>query len=167
MLDANFTHPAGGSDTDTAPDLIVAYCATIPFSAVCEAVHATLAGSLPFPDIVRHLLGADVEYYHVDYILLQFTFYGANAASVVAPLTFEGLPAVAKDLDAVALRQAILNSQQKGQPPYREFSQRAMRAGVQGYFAFLKGTRVTYLGRQGDQHTEWFPGAERKANLRD
>lgn len=72
---------------------------------VLQASHATLAGSLPFPDIVRQLLEAGVEYYHVDYILLQFTFYGANAASVVAPLTFEGLPAVAKDFDAAALRQ--------------------------------------------------------------
>ena len=30
---------------------------------------------------------------------------------------------------------------------------------VQGYFAFLRGKRVTYWGRGGDQHTEWFPGA--------
>lgn len=66
---------------------------------VLQVVHATLAGSLPFPEIVRHLIEAGVEYYHVDYIQLQFTFYGANAASVVAPLTFEGLPAVAKDFD--------------------------------------------------------------------
>ena len=132
---------------------------------VLQAVHATLAGSLPFPEIVRHLLGAGVEYYHVDYILLQFTFYGANADSVVAPLTFEGLPAVAKDFDAAGLRQAILDSPQKGQK-YREFSQRAMQAGVQGYFALLQGKCVTYLGRQGDQHTEWFPGAEPKTNLR-
>ena len=35
----------------------------------------------------------------------------------------------------------------------------AMAAGVQSYFAFLRGQRVTYLGRTGDQHTEWFPGA--------
>ena len=35
-----------------------------------------------------------------------------------------------------------------------------MRGGVQGYFAFLRGQRVTYFGRQGDQHTEWFPGAK-------
>ena len=133
---------------------------------VLQAARASLTGSLPFPEIVRNLIQAGVEYYHVDYILLQFTFYGTNAASVVAPLTFEGLPAVAKDFDVAALRQTILDSQQDGQQ-FREFSQRAMRAGVQGYFAFLKGTRVTYLGRQGDQHTEWFPGAERKANLRE
>ena len=133
---------------------------------VLQAARASLTGSLPFPEIVRNLIQAGVEYYHVDYILLQFTFYGTNAASVVAPLTFEGLPAVAKDFDVAALRQTILDSQQDGQQ-FREFSQRAMRAGVQGYFAFLQGTRVTYLGRQGDQHTEWFPGAERKANLRE
>ena len=132
---------------------------------VLQAARASLTGSLPFPEIVRNLIQAGVEYYHVDYILLQFTFYGTNAASVVAPLTFEGLPAVAKDFDAAALRQAILDSQQKGQQ-FREFSQRAMRAGVQGYFAFLQGKRVTYLGRQGDQHTEWFPGAEPQAALR-
>lgn len=29
----------------------------------------------------------------------------------------------------------------------------------QGYFTFLRGQRVTYFGRQGDQHTEWFSGA--------
>ncbi|MBK7421519.1 MAG: DUF1398 family protein [Nitrospira sp.] len=133
---------------------------------VLQAARASLTGSLPFPEIVRNLIQAGVEYYHVDYILLQFTFYGTNAASVVAPLTFEGLPAVAKDFDVAALRQTILDSQQDGQQ-FREFSQRAMRAGVQGYFAFLKGARVTYLGRQGDQHTEWFPGAEPKSRVRD
>ena len=133
---------------------------------VLQAARASLTGSLPFPEIVRNLIQAGVEYYHVDYILLQFTFYGTNAASVVAPLTFEGLPAVANDFDVAALRQTILDSQQDGQQ-FREFSQRAMRAGVQGYFAFLKGARVTYLGRQGDQHTEWFPGAEPKSRVRD
>jgi uncharacterized protein YbcV (DUF1398 family) len=130
---------------------------------VLEAARASLAGSLPFPDIVRNLIGAGVEYYHVDYTLLQFTFYGVNASSVVAPLTFEGLPAVAKDFDVAALRQAIRDSQQKGQT-YREFSHRAVRAGVQGYFAFLRGQRVTYLGRQGEHHIEWFPGSEPKAD---
>jgi hypothetical protein len=37
-----------------------------------------------------------------------------------------------------------------------------MAAGVQGHFAFLRGQRVTYLGRTGDQHTEGFPGAGRR-----
>ncbi len=75
------------------------------------------------------------------------------------PLAFDKLPAIAKDLDLAALKVAILDSQQHGQK-FRSFCERAMQAGVQGYVAYLRGQRVTYSGRQGDQHTEWFPGAK-------
>ena len=68
------------------------------------------------------------------------------------------LPPVAPEFDAAALRANILDSQRNGQK-YREFTHRAMAGGVQGYIAFLRGKRVTYWGRTGDQHTEWFPGA--------
>jgi hypothetical protein len=34
-----------------------------------------------------------------------------------------------------------------------------MEAGVQGDIAFLRGKRVTYWERIGDQYAEWFPGA--------
>jgi hypothetical protein len=56
------------------------------------------------------------------------------------------------------LRAAILDSQRRGQS-YRDSTRRAMAAGVQGYIAFLRGQRVTYWARGGEQHTEWFPGA--------
>ncbi len=59
---------------------------------------------------------------------------------------------------AEAMKANILDSQRNGQK-YRDFTRRSIEAGVQGYFAFLRGQRVTYFGRQGDQHTEWFPGA--------
>jgi len=77
---------------------------------------------------------------------------------VTTPINYEGLPPVAPEFDAAALRANILDSQQNGQK-YRDFTHRAMEGGVQGYFAFLRGKRVTYFGRSGDQHTEWFPGA--------
>ena len=125
---------------------------------VAMLAKATLAGSMPFPDIVGKLVANGVEYYHVDYAAGSFTFYSATGATVVAPLMYEGLPPIAGDLDMAALKAAILDSQQHGQH-YRDFSERAMRAGVQGYIAYLRGKRVTYFGRQGDQHTEWFPGA--------
>ena len=70
------------------------------------------------------------------------------------------LPPVAPEFDTAALRANILDSQRNGQK-YREFTQRAMAGGVQGYIAFLRGKRVTYWGRTGDQHTEWFPGSKR------
>lgn len=120
---------------------------------------ATLDGSLPFPEIVGKLIACGVEYYYVDYAKSAFTFYSATGASANASLQFEGLPSIPADFDAAALKAAILDSQQHGQE-FRVFCQRAIEAGVQGYFAFLRGQRVTYFGRQGDQHTEWFPGAK-------
>jgi uncharacterized protein YbcV (DUF1398 family) len=126
---------------------------------VQRMARATLAGDLPFPEIVGNLLAEGVEYYRVDYATLQMSFYSGAGGIVVAPLTFENLPAVAADFNGPALREAIVDSQHNGQT-FRQFSHRAVLAGVQGYYAFLRGKRVTYLGRQGEQHTEWFPGAK-------
>lgn len=126
---------------------------------VSEASRATLAGTMPFPEIVGRLIETGVEYYHVDYVTLQKTFYGAAGDVVITPITYDGLPPVAAEFDLAALRSAIVDSQRNHQH-YRDFSIRAMNAGVQGYIAFLRGLRVTYWGRAGDQHTEWFPGAE-------
>ena len=126
--------------------------------AVTSLAKITLDGSLPFPQIVGELIAHGVEYYHVDYAAKSFTFYSAAGATVSAALSFEGLPPISPDWDGNALKEAILDSQQNGQK-YRQFCVRAMSAGVQGYFAFLRGQRVTYLGRNGDHHVEWFPGA--------
>lgn len=125
---------------------------------VTAAARATLDGSMPFPEVVRRLVETGVEYYRVDYVALQKSFYSAGGDIVTTPLSYEGLPPVAADFDVAALRAAILDSQRHGQR-YRDFTRRAMEAGVQGYIAFLRGQRVTYWGRGGDQHTEWFPGA--------
>lgn len=125
---------------------------------ITETARKTLEGTVSFPEVVSQLLAAGVEYYHVDYVAMRKTFYGATGGVVITPIHFEGLPPVAEDFDAAAVRADILDSQRNGQK-YRDFTRRAMAAGVQGYFAFLRGKRVTYFGRQGDEHTEWFPGA--------
>jgi len=132
---------------------------------VTETARKTLAGTLSFPEAVGRLLAAGVEYYHVDYVGRRKAFYSSKGETVVTAMDYEGLPPVAADFSVEALRTNIIDSQRNSQN-YRDFTQRAMEAGVQGYFAFLRGKRVTYLGRQGDQHTEWFPGAEpaRKAS---
>ena len=124
-----------------------------------QAARQTAAGTHSFADIVAQLLRAGVEYYHVDYVGLRTTYYGAEGDLAATPLAYEGLPPVAADFDAAAVRAAILDSQRNGQT-HRDFSRRIAAAGTQGYFAFLRGRRVTYFGRQGDQHTEWFPGAK-------
>lgn len=129
---------------------------------VTAASRATLDGSIPFPEVVRRLIETGVEYYHVDYVALRKSFYSATGDVVTTAIPYEGLPPVAADFDLSGLRAAIRDSQLHGQH-YRDFTRRAMAAGVQGYIAFLKGQRVTYWGRGGDQHTEWFPGAEPKS----
>ena len=126
---------------------------------VAQAARATLDGSMAFAEIVGRLMETGVEYYHVDYVALQKTFYSATGEMIKTPITYENLPNVAADFDVDALKAAILDSQQNGQL-YKDFTKRVMNAGVQGYIAFLRGKRVTYWGRGGDSHTEWFPGAK-------
>jgi len=127
---------------------------------ITETARKTLDGTMSFPEVVGQLFSAGVEYYHVDYVGLKKTFYGADGDMVVTPINYEGLPAVAPEFSLEGIRADILDSQRNGQR-YRDFTRRAMESGVQGYFAFLRGKRVTYLGRQGDQHTEWFPARSR------
>lgn len=132
---------------------------------ISQAAKATLAGSLPFPEIVGMLINAGVEYYHVDYAGLCKSFYSSEGERVVSSITYADLPLIAPQLDGAALRAAIIDSQNNGQK-YYDFTVRAMKAGVQAYYAFLRGQRVTYFGRNGDAYTEWFPGAEPKTQTR-
>jgi uncharacterized protein YbcV (DUF1398 family) len=125
---------------------------------IIQTARKTLVGTISFPEVVGQLLATGVEYYHVDYVGLKKTFYSADGDMVVTPINYEGLPPVAAEFSVETLRANILDSQRNGQK-YHDFTRRATEAGVQGYFAFLRGKRVTYFGRQGDEHTEWFPGA--------
>lgn len=127
---------------------------------VNQAADATHTGTLPFPEVVGLLIRGGVESYYVDYARACTVYYDADRSSVVVPLPYEELPVIAADFDAGALLENIRDSQQKGQS-HEDFTRRAMVAGVQGYHAFLRGQRVTYHGRQGDAHTEWFPGVQK------
>lgn len=124
---------------------------------IAETAREALFGTISFPEVVAQLLVAGVEYYHVDYVRLQKNFYSAAGEVVVTAINYEGLPAVAAEFNEVGLRANIRDSQRNEQH-YRDFTRRAMECGAHSYYAFLRGKRVTYFGRQGDQHTEWFPG---------
>jgi uncharacterized protein YbcV (DUF1398 family) len=138
------------TSSDPAPDM--------NSNIVIETARKTLGGEMSFPEVVSRLAAAGVDYYHVDYVGKKKVFYGTDDSMVVTHIDYQGLPRVAADFSVQTIKAVILDSQRNGQA-YRDFTRRAMAAGVQGYFAFLRGKRVTYFGRQGDQHTEWFPGA--------
>lgn len=129
-----------------------------------ETARRTLAGQISFPDVVGNLLIAGVESYHVDYVGRRKVYYAADGRSVAMDLALADLPPVGADFDHAAVKAAILDSQRHGQH-FRDFTRRVMAAGVQGYHAFLRGRRVIYFGRQGDLHTEWFPGAAPAARV--
>jgi uncharacterized protein YbcV (DUF1398 family) len=132
---------------------------------ILKLARSTHDGSMPFPEIVGKLIANGVESYQVDFVRLLITYYSTLGAVVTAPLLFEGVPPIAENFNLAALKATILDSQKNGQK-YRAFCERAMLAGVQGYIAFLRGKRVIYLGRQGDQHIEWFPGAKPSDELK-
>lgn len=90
---------------------------------------------------------------------MKKTYYSAEGDTVVTPINYERLPPIASEFSLERIRADIVDNQRNNQP-YRDFTRRAMEAGVQGYFAFLRGKCVTCFGRQGDQHVEWFPDAQ-------
>ncbi len=71
---------------------------------ILEAARGTLDGMLSFPEVVGQLLAAGVEYYHVDYVGLPKRFYSAEGEMMATSINYEGLPPVASEFDAAALR---------------------------------------------------------------
>ena len=115
------------------------------------------AGKIHFGEVVQRLTAAGIERYHADYTRMEITYYTPEGGSCVVPLQHESTPigaAFSKDLIEAAVRKA-----QRGEVMYPEFTRLALEAGCVGYFVQITGQRVQYLGRKGEVHTEWFPGA--------
>jgi len=58
--------------------------------------------------------------------------------------------------------EAAVRQAQRGEIMYPEFTRQALAAGCVGYFVQITGKCVQYFGRNGEIHTEWFPGAQKK-----
>jgi hypothetical protein len=84
---------------------------------ILEAARGTLDGTLSFPEVVGKLLAAGVEYYHVDYVGLRKRFYSAEGEMMATSINYEGLPPVAPEFDAAALRANLLDSQSNALRP--------------------------------------------------
>lgn len=128
--------------------------------AVRDCAALSASGRIHFGEVVQRLTAAGIERYHADYTRMETTYYTAQGDSCVVPLAHESArigEAFSKELIEAAVRKA-----QRGEIMYPEFTRLALEAGCVGYFVQITGQRVQYLGRKGEIHTEWFPGAQAK-----
>jgi uncharacterized protein YbcV (DUF1398 family) len=56
--------------------------------------------------------------------------------------------------------EAAVRQAQNGEIMYPQFTRQALAAGCIGYFVQISGKCVQYFGRNGEIHTERFPGFE-------
>jgi uncharacterized protein YbcV (DUF1398 family) len=128
-----------------------------------QCAELSAAGQIDFGEVVRRLMAAGIERYHADYSRGETTYYAADGDSCVVsmnlePVNLEHGP-IATEFSAAGVEAAVRQAQ-RGEIKYAEFSQQAVAAGCVGYFVQISGKCVQYLGRNGEIHTEWFPGAK-------
>ena len=96
-----------------------------------------------------------MESYLVDFAAKQKTHYLMDGTTHAVPLILDPGP-VAAEFNSAGLVAAIRGAQ-ADTVRYPEFVKLSTVAGVIGYWAFLTGKKVIYLGRKGEQHIEEFP----------
>lgn len=123
--------------------------------AIRETFEASQAGSIHFSQVIGALMSVDVESYFVDYRARQVAYYFPNDTSFT--LHYEGEQEVfGQDFVQADVKAAIVGAQ-KGEVMYPEFKKLTQKAGCIGYFVWIKGRHVSYLGRNGETHVEHFP----------
>lgn len=127
--------------------------------AIHETVRGSLTGEMTFPQIVGRLGEIGIERYHADYTRREKTFYFTCGESLVVTVPCAELP-IATEFTASSIEEAVRQSQ-RGEHTYGDFIRKTKAAGCVGYFVQISGRRALYFGRNGEIHTEWFPGADR------
>lgn len=125
-----------------------------------ECAKLSAAGTINFGEVVGRLKHAGIERYHADYSRMETTYYTPSGGSCVVPMEHESAP-IAQAFSAAQVEAAVRQSQ-RGEIKYRQFTHQALAAGCVGYFVQITGQCVQYFGRDGQIHTEWFPGADRR-----
>lgn len=123
-------------------------------SLIRETLEASNDGRIHFGQVVGNLISARVESYSVDYRTGRVTYYMPCGET----LTIEQAPAtqIAHEFSGAAIKAAILGAQ-RGEVMYPQFKQLSQAAGCIGYIVWISGRHVTYYGRNGETHVEYFP----------
>ena len=120
-----------------------------------ECARASHSGATSFGEAVQKLASAGVESYFADFRRGTTTYYLASGESHAVPLHTPDAD-MPEAFDAAAIIDAIRGSQ-RGEVKYPEFVRRAVASGCIGYFVWIAGRHVRYLGRRGEDHVERFP----------
>lgn len=121
---------------------------------------ATLSanGTIHFGEVVARLVQVGIERYHADYTRREITYYTPEGGSCVVPIEHAAMQ-IARPFSAAGIATAVRQAQ-RGEIHYTQFTDQAIGAGCVGYFVQITGRCVQYFGRDGQIHTEWFPGAK-------
>lgn len=120
-----------------------------------ESFAASNEGRIHFGEVIKQMMEVGVESYSVDYRGQAATYYLDN--DEVLSVKMEAPPvAIGRNFDAKAVQEAIRGAQ-RGAVMYPEFKRLSMQAGCIGYTTWIAGRQVTYYGRKGETHVEYFP----------
>lgn len=122
-----------------------------------DCAAASHAGTRNFAEIVAALAARGVESYRADYRLRSTAYYLPSGETHAVELPVPAIE-IGERFDQEAIVAAIRGSQ-AGRIKYPEFVELSMKAGCVGYVVWIQGKNVTYFGRRGEIHTEYFPGA--------
>ncbi len=117
-----------------------------------------LARSITFPEILSTLGKEGVESYQVDFLRNECRWYSSNGESFVAQIPFVH-DGVAREFSAEALEK-INQRVASGRATYPDFVKEGAAVGCAFYTVFLNGKKVRYLGRDGGEHIQYFPGSK-------
>lgn len=123
-----------------------------------ECAELSVSGKIHFGEVVGRLMQAGIERYHADYSRMEFTYYTPDGGSCVVPMGHDESTPIGEAFSAAQVESAVRQAQ-RGEIMYPQFTRQAFEAGCVGYFVQLSGKCVQYFGRNGEIHTEWFPGA--------
>ena len=121
-------------------------------------INRALARAITFQEILGTLTKEGIESYHVDFLRNEWRFYATSGESFVTAVPFAH-DGVAPDFSADALH-AINRRVQAGLAGFADFVRESTKdAGCAFYIVYLKGKKVRYFGRDGDEHIQLFPGS--------
>lgn len=120
-----------------------------------EAATGTSEGRLHFGQVIELMTRAGVESYVADYRAKRITYYLPDSDNLTLSVETPGID-IAQAFSADGVKAAIRGAQQ-GVVMYPEFKHLTMQAGCTGYTVWITGRHVTYFGRNGETHVEYFP----------